>query len=62
MLANKTDYKSLYDQMTDIINTVNEEMNQLKGEQEKINDSFKNMKNSILDINQSVKISSKEIA
>ena len=62
MLANKVDYKSLYDQMTDIVNTLNEEMSLLKTEQEKMDDSCKNMKNTILDINQSVKISSKKFA
>ena len=58
ILSNKSDYKSLYDQMTDIINTINEEMDVLRTEQDKINESFKSVKNSILDINQSVKISS----
>lgn len=59
ILTNKEDYKSLYDQMGDIIGNLNDEVACLKSDQLNYTLNIDNMKRSISDLNQSMRFSSK---
>ena len=59
VLSNKEDYKSLYDQMSDIINSMNEEISIVKTDQENSTQAINNIKSSINDLHQGLKLSSK---
>jgi hypothetical protein len=58
--TNKEDYKSLYDQMGDIICNLNDEVALLKSDQLNYTQSIDIMKRNISDLNQNLKYSSKE--
>lgn len=59
LLTNKEDYRGLYDQMSDIIASLNDEVNIIRTDNENCTQSIKTIKTSINELNQSMKLSSK---